>query len=104
MRAELAAVAHSLFTMSNSAAYSGHEGYHNPDLQSNTNCSQNATRSGARRLWRLGIVGGVGVVAKHLRDDGTADQRLQLGLERIRFIFRVDLIAADIEREGFGVF
>jgi hypothetical protein len=31
----------------------------------------------ARRLW---IVGRIGIVLEHLRDDATSDQRLQLSL------------------------
>jgi hypothetical protein len=30
----------------------------------------------ARRLW---VMGRVGILFEHLRDDGTSDQRLQLG-------------------------
>src|SRR5262249_45412642 len=53
---------------------------------------------------RLGAVGGVRVVFGQSRDQLAANQRLQVGFERVRQRLGVDFIAVDIEREGFGVF
>jgi hypothetical protein len=49
-------------------------------------------------------MGGIGVVSEHLRHDRAADQRFQVGLERIGFVLVVDLIPRDVERERLGVF
>src|SRR6516225_488442 len=52
----------------------------------------------------LGVMGRIGIVSEHLRDDGTSDQRLQLGLEFVRFVLRVNLLTPDIKRERLHVF
>src|SRR5262245_2508855 len=61
-------------------------------------------RPGALAVRGLRIVGRIGIVFEHLRDDATSDQRLQLGLERIRFVLFVNLLALDIKRERLHVF
>jgi hypothetical protein len=45
---------------------------------------------------RLRIVSRIGVVLEHLCHDRAADQRLELGLERFRLGFVVNLLAGDI--------
>src|ERR1700730_7214715 len=52
----------------------------------------------------LGVMGRIGIVSEHLCDDGTSDQRLQLGLELVRFVLLVDLLTADIQRKRLYVF
>ena len=47
-----------------------------------------------RRLW---VVGGISIVPEHFQDDGSSDQRLELGLQGIGFILLVNLIAVDME-------
>src|SRR5262249_31332237 len=53
---------------------------------------------------RLRVVGGIGIVSEHLRDDGTPDQGLQFGLERIRFVLLVNFLTPDIKRKRLHVF
>ncbi len=49
-------------------------------------------------------MGRIGIVSEHLRDNGTSDQRLQRGLELVRFVLLVNLLTADIKRERLHVF
>src|SRR5215469_17930852 len=53
---------------------------------------------------RLRVVGRIGIVSEHLRDDGAPDQGPQFGLERIRFVLRVNLLTPDIKRKRLHVF
>src|SRR5262245_20002257 len=53
---------------------------------------------------RLGVVRGVRVVSGQSRDQLAADQRLQVGFERVGQLLGVDFVAVDIERKVLDVF
>jgi hypothetical protein len=51
--------------------------------------------------WRVRVVRRIRVVLGNSRDQLVADQRLQVGFDRIRQRLSIHFITVDIEREGF---
>src|SRR5262245_17261230 len=57
-----------------------------------------------RVLWRLWVIGGIGVVLRESCDQSTAGERLQVCRQRVSNFLGIDLAAVDIERERFQIF
>jgi hypothetical protein len=62
--------------------------------------SQNDNKfSVARVLWRLWVIGGIGVVLRESCDQPAAGERLQVCRQRVSNFLGIDLAAVDVERE-----
>ena len=53
----------------------------------------------ARVLWRLWVIGGIGVVLRESCDQPAAGERLQVCRQRVSNFLGIDLAAVDVERE-----